>query len=481
MSRPGVSIEAKARSRGQLPGRMRNWTLRRQVVSLALWPFLEQVLGFLVATVDLVLTGRMAEGDLRVAMLDAMGLGGYTAWLLMILQSSVGTGVMALVSRATGANDRPLAKRGLAQGLILGLGTGLVVSTLIFLLLPTIIRAFGLDGESGRQAMAYLGTLVWSAPLIGIMFAASNALRGSGDTRTPFFAMVVVNLVNASLSWLFVFGPGDWGGRGVQGLALGTLFGWASGAFLMLTYLFFHRRAEDGENLVLSLRGCRLLPEREIIQRIIKVGIPQAMEMGGMWLIQAVMVSFISGLPQDGTLGAHMIAIRVESMSFLPGFAIGTAGAALVGQYLGAQNPEMAAKTARLCWRYAATFMGLLGILFLVWPRELIGLIVPEGPDSELFKDLSSPLLFLCGLSQPFLATCLVMKTTMRGAGATKLVMRYAFSSMIFYRVLVVPIGVTYFGMNLTGIWIVMFMDIITQAILFSRLHFQGQWLKAKV
>lgn len=478
MSRPGVSVEAEARSQGQLGGRLGRMSLKRQVASLAMWPFLEQILGFLVATVDLIFTGRLAEGDLRVAMMDAMGLGGYTAWLLMIFQGAVGTGVMALVSRATGARDGDLARKGLAQGLLLGLATGLVVSFVLFLLLPSIIAIFGLEGESARQAKSYLGILVWSAPVLGVMFSSTNALRGAGDTRTPFFAMVVVNVVNVFFSWFFVFGPA--GGMGVAGLALGSVLGWAAGALVVVLFLLLRSEKNEDEPF-LSLRGCCLVPEKETMGRIVKVGVPQAMEMGGMWAIQAVMVRFISGLPEEGTLGAHMIAIRVESMSFLPGFAIGSAGAALVGQYLGAGNPEMAMKAARLCWKYAALFMGLLGLIFLAFPRELVALIVPDGPDAEHFQILAGPLVFLCGLSQPLLATALVMKTTMRGAGATKLVMRYSFASMLFYRVLVIPVAVTFFGIGLTGIWIVMFVDVGTQALLFGRQHFKGDWLQAKV
>ncbi len=479
MSRPGVSVEAEARAQGQLGGRLGRMTLRRQVMSLALWPFLEQILGFLVATVDLIFTGRLAEGDLRIAMMDAMGLGGYTAWLLMIVQGAIGTGVMAMVSRATGARDEPLARRSLVQGLSLGLVTGLFVSVSLFFLLPILIAGFGLEGEGARQGYRYLSVLVWSAPCQGVMFAATNALRGSGDTRTPFLAMVGVNLVNVFLSWFFVFGPTGWGGQGVAGLALGSVLGWAVGALVVVGILFLRR--ERAEELVLTLRGCSWRVDRQIMQRILRVGLPQALEMGGMWMIQAVMVRFITGLPQEGTLGAHMIAIRLESMSFLPGFAIGSAGAALVGQYLGAGNPAMAMKAARLCWWYACLFMGLLGIVFLLFPRELVSLIVPHGPDSIYFQDLAGPLVFLCGLSQPFLATTLVMKTTMRGAGATQLVMRYSFATMLFYRVLVIPVAVSFLGLGLTGIWVVMFVDVATQAFLFGRLHFRGQWLQAKV
>ena len=484
MAQPGGNQEEGAdESRdelGKLGGRLGRMSLRKQVMTLAMWPFLEQILGFLVSAVDLIFTGRLAEGELRVAMMDAMGIGGYIAWLLMIMQGSVGTGVMALVSRATGAREGALAGKALTQGLMLGLATGVLVSVVLSLLLSTIVSVFGLSDESAEQALSYLRVLVWSAPVLGLMLVATNALRGAGDTRTPFLAMVVVNLVNVFLSWLFVFGQEEGQGMGVAGLALGSVLGWVSGALVLIAFLLLRRDKEQGE-VFLTLRGCRFYPEPEVMRRIIKVGVPQALEMGGMWAIQSVMLGFISGLPQEGALGSHMIAIRVESMSFLPGFAIGSAGAALVGQYLGAGSPTMAMKAARISWSYAAIFMSLLGLLFLSCSRELVALIVPEGPDSQHFQDLAGPLIFLCGLSQPFLATVLVMKTTMRGAGATQLVMRYSYSTMLFYRVFIIPVGVSFFGLGLTGIWVVMFIDVITQAILFSRIHFRGDWLRAKV
>ena len=75
----------------------------------------------------------------------------------------------------------------------------------------------------------------------------------------------------------------------------------------------------------------------------------------------------------------------------------------------------------------------------------------------------------------------MIMKHSLRGAGATKVVMLYAFASMFFFRGLVVPISVTFFGMGLTGIWVVMFCDIVVQAAIFTRLHFKGDWVRTEV
>ncbi|MDE0826018.1 MAG: MATE family efflux transporter [Akkermansiaceae bacterium] len=483
MSEPGLNAEARARAReaGELGGRLAGLSLRRQVLVLATWPFLEQILGFMVSTVDLVLAGRMVAGTERIAIMDALGLGGYVAWLMMILQGAVGTGVMALVSRAAGARDQELATKGLVQGLLVGLGSGALSGLGIRLLLGLLVGNFGLSEVAEGHAMSYLNTLCWVCPVVGVMLAATYSLRAIGDTRTPFIAMVIVNLVNLVLSWLFVFGPEPFGGMGVQGLALGTVSAWAVGMFVVLGFLYFRDCKAKDDGVELSLRGARLRPEWSMMKRIIRVGAPQSLEMFGMWAIHSVTLRFVSGLGV-GTLGAHLIAIRVESLSFLPGLAIGTAGAALVGQYLGAGNPRQAVQAVRMCWLYAAIFMSVLGVGFLLLPEVLVRFIVPgDGEDARLIVGLAGPLVFLCGVFQPVLATTLIMKSTLRGAGATRLVMLYSFSSMILFRGIIVPIGVTQFGLELRGIWVIMFIDVVVQAALFARVHFQGKWVGVKV
>ena len=486
MSEPGLSAEARARLRpaGQLGGRLGGMSLRRQVLTLAIWPLMEQLMGFLVATVDLVLAARLAEGPDRIAIMDALGLAGYVGWLMMILQGAIGTGVMALVARAAGARDQDQASRALGQGLLIGLATGVGAGLVIRVMLGFVISAFSLGDAAAGYAMDYLATLCWMCPLIGVMWAATYALRAIGDTRTPFFAMLIVNVVNIGLSCLFVFGPAPFGGMGVRGLALGTVLAWLVGMLVVLAILWIRdgKLRGDGDGVELSLRHCRLRPDLAMARRILRVGFPQGLEMSGMWLIHSITLRFVAGLSPDGTLGAHLMAIRVESMSFLPGLAIGTAAAALTGQYLGAANPEMATRAVRMCWGYAVAFMTTIGIAFLLFSRQLVGLIVPgDGADAILLVGLAAPLVFLCGLFQPALATTMVLKHSLRGAGATRVVMVYAFSSMFFFRGIVVPVAVTFFGVGLTGIWLIMFADVAVQAALFARLHFKGDWLGTEV
>lgn len=475
MPKPGVSAEASGRGKTEselLGGRLAGLSLRRQVAVLAIWPLLEQVLTFCVGMTDLFIAGRMSEGPERIAVLDAMGLGGYVAWFFNILQIAVATGVMALVSRATGAKDSTLARTGLGQGAWLGLAAGLLSFGVLQLVTPLLVDWLGLSPSAGEKADIYLRTLAWSGPFSGILMALNAALRGSGDTRTPFVGMVVVNGCNMLASWLLVFGPGDLGGHGIHGLALGTVIGWAAGLATVAIMIGFRR----GQDLFWSLDALR--PNRSILKRILRVGAPQSLEIGGMWLIHAYGVRVIASLPVEGALGAHILAIRVESMSFLPGFAIATASAALVGQYLGAESKEMAVRAVRLCWKLALGVMSAMGLVFVFGGRQLISWI---APDSAMHVELAAPVLLICALSQPFFATCIIFKTSMRGAGATAMVIRYSFGSMIFFRVVVLALAEHYGLSSLVAVWLILSLDLVCQSLIFTRLHFRGKWLDAKV
>lgn len=486
MARPGKIIEAEQRSSvqdadGSLAGRLGKLSLGRQVIALAIWPFLEQILSFMVNTVDLILATRMADGDSRVAIMDALGLGGYVMWLMMILQGAVATGVLAIISRAAGARKPDEAREGLVQGILAGLLMGILSGLLIRLSLPALIRVFGLTDAAAGYAFDYLSILCWSCPVLGIFYACTNSLRATGDTRTPFFIMLLINVSNAVLSACFVFLKPPIGGMGIAGLAWGSLLAWVLGAIVVVALLYRNPNPQSDE-ITLTLRQADWTPKREMMTRIARVGLPQGIEMLGMWLIHAYVLRFITGLAFAGALGAHFIAIRVESLSFLPGFAIGTATATLVGQYLGANNPAMAMKALRTAWVYALIFMSAIGAFFLIAPEVIVRLILPEtDAQATQLIAVAVPLVFICGIFQPALATTIVMKTSLRGAGATKTVMTWSFACLILFRIVGLTLYDAFADLTLNIIWIFMALDLFVQAIVFSTIASRGKWLDAKV
>lgn len=468
-----VDIEPK-----ELGGKLAGLSLPRQVLALALWPFLQNMMGVGVGFADMMIAGRMAEGAEAAAIMDMMGAAMYLMWLLMILQGAMATGAMALVSRSTGARDMKSANLALGQSLLLGIVSGIISGVMIWLVVPPMAEFFGLSDLATKHVTDYMRVAAILAPFSGVLFVASSCLRGYGDTMKPFLAMFLVNVVNVALSLWLVYQMG-WG---VKGLAVGTVVGWAAGAAFILWFLLPRNKGNvcndeqsEGEPLVLHMQNLRY--DMPMLRRVWRVSWPSMIEIIGMWSVHAVGIYFIGKLAA-GTMGAHAMVVRLESVSFMPGFAIGMAASTLTGQYLGAGDFEMAKKAVRFCWLVAVVAMGGAGILISVFNMEFLALFGNAGSDQH---QIAAPVIRFVGVFQALTATMMVMKMSMRGAGATRTVTIYSFASMGLVRVGLLWAVMRWFDVGLLGVWMVMMVDILCQALIFVRLHFKGDWLKTEV
>jgi len=455
-----------------LGGRLKGLSLNQQIIALAFWPFLQNLMSVGVSFVDRVIAGNITSAGDQAAVMDMMGLIMYVGWLMMIMQGAISTGGQALVSRAFGAKDYKLANKALGQSLLLGVISGVISGVILWSLIPFFGDFFKLSEKAREYLEIYVSVLALTAPLSGVMFVCNACLRGAGDTWTPFNAMVTVNLVNAPMSY-FLAVQCD---MGIEGIAYGTLFGWIAGVAMILWKLY---PRETTKSLIV-IKKKWLKWNKEISMRIMRVGGPQLVEVLGMWSIHAYGIWLITetGNPDDGLLGSHGMAIQMESISFMPGFALGTAAATLAGQYLGAGSKDMAMKAVQACWRVAIVVMGCIGVGLFFGAEHLINIMSPEGGEQA---ERAVSLVMIVAIAQPFFATAMVMKMSMRGAGATGTVMLYSYSTMLVFRVALLTIMVHFFGADLKMIWYIMTLDIVVQAMVFIFAHFRRKWMDAVV
>ncbi|MEX0777058.1 MAG: MATE family efflux transporter [Phycisphaeraceae bacterium] len=455
---------------GELSGRLAGLSLPRQVLVLAIWPLMEQILNFLVGMTDLMLAGRLSPDAVKVAAIDALGVAGYIGWAMNLLQAAVGVGSAALIARAIGARHRRVANSALGQSLLLATCSGVTVGVVIYLGAGVIGRFAGLEGQGLAFCITYLRIVSLVAPASAILFVGSACLRGAGDTRTPFAVMVVVNLTNAVASILLVFGPAPLGGHGVAGIAAGTAIAWIVGAAIVLTVLI---RGWGG----IRLRLIRLRPHAYTMKRIVRVGLPNLAESSGMWIGNFLILKIVGALGIYGAIGAHMIAIRIEAISFLPGFAIGLAAATLTGQYLGAGNPQRARQAVLLCWFAGAGIMMLLGLVFILIPEQLVWLI----SNADTHMEQAPRLVRMAGFIQVFFGTYAVLSNAIRGAGDTRSAMLMTYASTFLIRLPAAALLGVVLDLGLLGVWIALCGELIIRGGMFAARFLHGGWAKVKV
>jgi len=230
-------------------------------------------------------------------------------------------------------------------------------------------------------------------------------------------------------------------------------------------------------NRLIRLRPARLRPHWHTARRIIRVAVPQLAEGLGIWGGNFVVIIIIGHLATGGLLGSHMWAVRIESASFLPGLALAGAASILVGQYLGANDPRMAMRSALFCCAVAVAIMSVTGLLFLTIPDKLVAMVSPV----PLHREVSPQLLWVCGWAQPFFAMSIVFSQAIKGAGDTRSTMVIGYLSLCLFRLPLVYLFGVVLDLGLVGVWYGLCTELVLRGLMFSARFFHGGWLKTTV
>jgi len=439
-------------------------SLPAMVWGLAIWPLLEQAMSAMVGTVDTALAGRISPQAV-----EAIGGAGYLLWLMGLLMGVVGVGATAVIARTIGGGRIDEAHRALGQTMLLAVVWSILIAVGFYVVAPLVPRWLSLPEDSAGLFVDYFRLLAISVPAAAVMFEGAAALRGAGDTRSPFWIMLLVNAVNVAVSVLLVQL-----GHGLFGVAVGTVAGWIVGAVVMLGLLARgrHRLRLKREHLPLDTVMCR---------RILRIGIPALIENAGYWMSHAIILYFVGTLAAMGLetrpIGSQIIAIRVEAFSFLPGMAFGIAASTLAGQYLGAGDPTTARKAIGWAWLFGAGIMTVLGLSFMLFGEQWTRLMTAERP----FVDVVPNLIFHAGWAQIGFGTAMVLSGALRGAGDSRMSMWITFASTYLIRLPGAWVLGVWMGWGLAGIWIALAAELMIRGVLFVVRFVQGGWARVEV
>ena len=462
---PAVVVPARSPRRpGGLPTHL---SLPRQVWALSLWPMFEQLLGWLVWFIDTALAGHLVglEGQ---SSLEAVGGASYVTWLMGLLQGAIGVGATALIARAVGARHRREARAAVGQAITLAIIWGSAFGVFFFFTAGWWSALCNFQGRTAELSTMYIRMMALVAPFMSVLFVGGSCLRGAGDTRTPFLVMVVVNVVNAIASLTFVIADPPLGGHALLGIAWGTMVAWTVGAGLMVVLLL---RGRGGVRLHLH----RMRWHKRMMGRLLRVGLPSLGDNGSMWLGNFLVLYVITHeLPgMIAPAGSHIIGIRLEGLSFLPGYAFSVAAATMVGQYLGAGDRDLARRAAWTCWKFAALIMVSLGVLFMVVPAAFVWLVT----DQALFIRDVPPLLFMAGWAQIAFATHMVFAGAIRGAGDTRtaMIINLAFTFGVRLPLVILAARMDWL---LVGVWAMCSVELVARAYIFLVYFQKGRWAR---
>jgi len=203
----------------------------------------------------------------------------------------------------------------------------------------------------------------------------------------------------------------------------------------------------------------------------VRVGFPAAIEnfvRRGSQILYTMIIAYLGTV----AMAANSIAMSIQSLSFMPGFGFGLAATALVGQNLGAEQPQRAEDAGFQSLRYALVCCIVMGVVFFLAPQMITHLYTD---DAEVMQ-LTVSCLRVIALAMPFLAMIQVFSGGLRGAGDTTFVMLATLIGNWGIRLLGSYILGVYFGLGLVGVWIAMASDQMGRGLLLLWRFKKGRW-----
>ena len=419
--------------------------------------------------VALAVTNFFWVGWLGPAAQDAVTSSMVMVWTVFSLSSIVSIGVTALVSRHVGADEPDRAAHFARQALWLGAILGGVVSVLGVTFSPQLLTLMKAGEATRAQALPYMRIFFVSSFFLFVAEAGYAIFRASGDTRTPVKVGITVVFINVGLDPLLIFGWGPFPELGVPGAALATSIALLIGASLIVRLMLRGRVGYEIGNPI------RERPSSNSMSRIARLGLPIA----GHQLVFVIVYWFLIGyVHQFGVAaGAAMgIGNRMESFSYLTCYGFSVAAATLVGQNLGAGQPERATRCA---WGAVGLGIGLTMVfsaLFLGLPR----LIASVFTDDPQVLQIAVDYLVILGISQSAMAIEIILEGAFSGAGNTIPPM------MVMLPCSVARIPLAWYlafelGWGVNGIWWTLTITTGVKAVVLAYWFALGRWKRKKL
>lgn len=443
----------------------RKESAKKIILKLA-WPVIaEQSLATITQIVDMMMVGRLGP-----AAITAIGLSIQPLLLAQALGASLSVGTTALVARFIGAGEEGEAGRVLQQSLLASFVVSGFILAIYYIFAENIITLIGAETEVIPLGTSYLRLLIPGLFFVFMGFMISAALRGAGDTRTPMKVNILVNFLNVIGNYILIFGHFGAPRLGLDGAAVATTLARTIGGFILFVYVF-------RESAILTIvRKNFFKPDLPLIKRVLMIGLPATMEQLVMRAAQILYVRVVAGL---GTVAyaAHQIAINAESISYMPGFGIAVAATTLVGQNLGAEQPERAEESAYESWKIGALIMGFMALIFLLIPEFLIRLY---SDDPQIIR-LGARNLRIVAFAQIQMGTQFIFAGALRGAGDTRSVFYSTAVSSWIGRLGMAYLFIHILNWGLVGAWLAMVVDWTMRGSYVYLRFRQGYWKQIKV
>lgn len=377
--------------------------LKTAIFVLAIPMILEMMMESLFAVVDIFFVARLGEHAIAT-----VGLTESVIVLVYAMGFGISMAATALISRRFGEKEYKEAGAAAFQLLVVGGVISVFLGISGWFLAPEILALMGAEPAVIETGVSYTRIIFAGNTAIMLLFLLNGAFRGAGQAHHAMRTLWIANGFNIVLDPLLIFGIGSWDGYGLEGAAIATTMGRSFGVIYQLYHLF------NGKHKLKILRE-NLHINWEIIKKIMDIAL------GGMgqFLIDSVSwIALTRMVAEFGStsLAGYTICSRILIFTILPAWGLSGAAATLVGQNLGAKQPQRAEQAVWLTARYTVIFMASVTGIYLLFSDEMAGFFTAI----PAVQSIAAQGLWVIAIGYVFFALGMVVTQAFNGAGDTR-------------------------------------------------------------
>uniref|UniRef100_UPI0040481441 MATE family efflux transporter n=1 Tax=Roseivirga sp. TaxID=1964215 RepID=UPI0040481441 len=378
-------------------------SIRKAIFMLSIPMILEMLMESTFALVDMIYVSKISTNAIATVILTESVI-----TLVYALAIGLSMAATAVVARRTGEKDMEGASKTAVQAIFLGVFISVSIGLIGVIFPKEILALMGGEADLINEGFGYTQIMIGGNITVVLLFLINAVFRGAGNASIAMWTLVLSNGLNIILDPMFIFGFGPIPAYGVEGAAIATNIGRGVAVIGQLAILFLGK-----SRIKVGLKD--LVFRAQIMWNLIKVslgGIGQFLIATSSWVfLTRIMSEFGSEV-----LAGYGIAIRVMMFTMMPAWGMSNAAATLVGQNLGAKQPERAEQSVWKTGKYNAIFMVSISILYLLFASTIVGWFKDEAAVIEA----GALCLQVIATGYIFYAYGMVLTQSFNGAGDTK-------------------------------------------------------------
>ena len=433
--------------------------IRKQIYFLIIPIMLENIFQISAGLVSAAMIGRLTP-----TLISSQGIGSRITGVLWCLFKGIGIGATVIIAKSHGEDNMTKCKKAFEQTAITG-GIVSIISIIIVLLNSRVILSFFTsNNETLIASMDYLKIIIFSAPFLLIMSVVTAVFQGCGNTKTPMYIAIIVNIVNVVLGYMLIYGKFGFPKLSLVGAGIALLISQIVGALLGL-YLLYNKRHGLFSTFVNNKDMFKI--DLDLMKQVYSIGIPAAFE-NMFWQLSAIVMSKVILSYGEVTFAAYQLGLQAEILSEMPAVGVGVAATSLTANAIGRRDDGLLKAYTKQLITTTSIISICSSLLIIIFPRAFMSFFT----NNTEIHAIGIKYLIVMGFIQVPQNISKVLNGTTRSAGHKNIPMIISFFGIWVIRVPLSLLFAYILKFDIVFIWLCMAIDqifkFIVSAIVFK-------------